>query len=96
MAIYAVESDSVLLNAPNTPSPEEKEDLKYAVDVRLPDGLSWSFITSEVISKDVAPEDLDHMTAADIDWSGLDQQLGDESSFLVGVSELIGELSRLD
>lgn len=58
---------------------------------RLPGDLRWSPVTSELVTM-TPPEDLPKFTAADIDWRGLDQKLGDETSLKTGVEILILEV----
>lgn len=64
------------------------------VNRRLPEGIRWSPVTRELVSDHMPIEERRPMTGADIDWDGLDQQLGEESSLTVAAAVLIEEIGE--
>src|SRR5690606_21110431 len=80
---------------PITEGPQFAGDrsLAESVNARLPKGIRWSPATRELVSDNLPIEDREPLTAADIDWAGLNQELGEESSLTVGSAVLIEELT---
>lgn len=70
--------------------------IEEEVNRRLPNPIRWSRRTRSLVSDGIAPEDLSTMTGQDIDWIGLDQRLGEESSLTVAAAILIEELVEED
>ncbi len=62
------------------------------VNRRLPDGIRWQPKTRELLSVGEPVRNRRPMTGADIDWSALDQELGEETSLPVAVAVLIEEV----
>jgi len=88
MPTYPI-TESVALSGNFCPVPAAQEDVQR----RLPEGIRWSPATREIVSDGTPPEELRPMTGADIDWSGLDQELAEETSFTVAVEILIEEVA---
>lgn len=68
-------------------------ELETGVNFRLPKPVRWSQRTRSLWSG-VPPEDLPTLTGADINWRGIDQELGDETTLTVAVAVLIGEMAE--
>lgn len=64
------------------------------VNRRLPEDIRWSPVTRELVSDHMPIEERRPMTGSDIDWSGMDQQLGEESSLTVAAAILIEEVGE--
>lgn len=70
--------------------------IEKQVNRRLPNPVRWSRKTRSLVSDGIAPEDLPTLTGKDIDWTGLDQRLGEESSLTVAAAILIEEMETAD
>lgn len=64
------------------------------VNRRLPDGIRWSPVTRELVSDHMPIEERRPMTGSDIDWSGMEQELGEESSLTAAAAVLIEEVGE--
>ena len=72
----------------------KSSEIEAEVTRRLPDGLRFVFGSVVLDVEDLPFDDeIPHLTGADLDWTGLDQELGDESTFRAAVEELVFEVS---
>ena len=71
-------------------TPATSTEVEAEVNRRIPTGLRFVRGSVFLEAADLPFDDeVPRFTGADIDWSGLDQELGDESPFRAAIAELV-------